>query len=289
MSDERSPTLRRRELGHRLRELRQGRDLTLEQVAERLLFSSAKLSRLETGARGATLRDIRDLCTLYEVGDEEHAQLVALARQSKERAWWQEYDLPYRTYVGLEHAASAISEYNPATIPGLLQTKEYATALIEGMGPKLDSDEVARRVEVKLTRQQVLQRQDPPQLWVVVDEAALVRTVGSTAVMRAQLTHLATRARSAQIHVQVMPFEAGAHPGLNSNFILLELGNASKVVYVEGLHGHFYLEKPSDIERYRGVLNQLRATALGPRESIALIENLLTVTGPSTRGKNEQE
>ncbi|MGH3980752.1 MAG: helix-turn-helix domain-containing protein [Pseudonocardiaceae bacterium] len=276
MADQPQPTLRRRELGHRLRELRHLLDLTLEQVAGRLMVSTTKISRIESGARGVSLRDVRDLCGIYGVSGDEVDRLMALARESKERAWWQEHDLPVTTYIGLEQTATAISEYSASVVPGLLQTEDYITALIEGMKPKLTADSVRQQVELRLARQRLLSEVGGPQLWVVVDEAALHMMVGGTVVMRGQLDMLTNAARMTNVHLQVMPFEAGAHPGLNSNFIILDLGrrDVSDVVYVEGLLGNIYLERVNDLERYRRIFDQLRAAALSPRQSVQRLQML---------------
>jgi transcriptional regulator with XRE-family HTH domain len=252
--------------------------MTVEDVASRLLCSAAKISRIETGGRSVSLRDVRDLCAIYEVSAAGREHLMELARESKQRAWWQAYDLPYKTFIGLETAAVKISDFESGAIPGLLQTREYARALAEGTMPKLTADVVQQTVDARLMRQQLLTRDNPPRFWTVIDEAALRRVVGSSATMREQLSVLAERALLPTVTVQIIPFESGAHPGIDSTFTILEFDEptASDVVYVEGLVGNIYLERRVDIERYKRVFDEIRAIALGPRDSIALIERIGT-------------
>jgi transcriptional regulator with XRE-family HTH domain len=270
-----SPTVRRRELGALLRGLRKESGLTVEEVAERLLCSAAKVSRMETGHRGATLRDVRDLCDLYGVEDSTRTRLMSLARQSKERSWWQEVDhqlpAPYSTYIGLETAAVSIKEFESGIVPGLLQTEDYARSVIrEALLPKLSADVVEERVEARLTRQVVLTRENPLSFWVVLDEAVLHRPVGGARVMSAQLKRLVTDADLANVTIQVLPYDAGVHPGLNSTFSILEFAEraVSNVVYVEGMIGQIYLERPQDVERYRHTFDHLRAMAWSPADSV---------------------
>lgn len=276
----RSPTLRRRELGALLRARRQELGFTVEQVAERLLCSPSKVSRMETGQRGATLRDVRDLCALYGInGEEERERLMTLAREGKQQAWWQSYDLPYSTYVGLEAAAAGIKDYDSAVVPGLLQTPEYTRARHEGTLPRLEADEIERRVEVTLTRQLVLTQEHAPYFWSILDEAVLHRVVGGPAVMKAQLERLIEASRQPRITIQVIPYEIGAHPALDSIFTIVEFdGDVPGVVYVEGLVGSIYLERPDDLDRYQEVFDRLSTIALSPDDSIALMQKVCNTT-----------
>lgn len=271
-----SPTLRRRQLGIRLRELRLRAGMSAEDVAERLLCSTAKISRIETGGRTVSQRDVRDLCEIYGVANPaEREHLMNLARESKEPAWWQDYDFPTMatTYLGLEAAASAISDYSLGFVPGLLQIEDYARALIEGMRPTIAADQVEQRVAARLNREKLLTQDQPPRFCAVVDEAALHRVVGGPSVMRAQLVAVCERANLANVTVQVIPFTAGAHPGQDSPFTLLAFEEAlHEIVYVEGLIGFVYLERREDVDRYKMSFDQLRALALGPRDSMRLIE-----------------
>ncbi len=270
-----SPTVRRRELGARLRALRLAAGMTVEEVAGRMEVSPAKISRIETAARGISVADVRFLCDTYMVSAEERDRLLSLTRESRKRSWWQQYGLPesLSTYIGLEESAVSILEYESGTVPPLLQTGDYARSMIEGAEPDLDQDLVESRVSARLGRQSRLQGSDPATLWAVLDEAVLHRMIGGPAVMREQL--LALSGRLPHATVQIIPFRAGPHPGLNSSFILLELeGPVPDVVYVEGLLGQHYLQSPADLARYRRVFDQLRAIALSPRESQARIAGM---------------
>jgi transcriptional regulator with XRE-family HTH domain len=269
----RSPTVRRRELGTLLRALRNEKGLTIEQVASSLLCSTSKVSRMETGHVAATLRDIRDLCELYGITDEaERDRLRALAREGKQAGWWQSYDLDFSTYVGLEAEATALRYYQSTIVPGLLQTADYARAMLEVTIPKLTPARIGELLEVKLTRQRVLTRQPRLRLWAVLDEAALHRAVGGPAVMAVQLDRLIEAASNPDVTIQIVPYTAGAHPAMDSTFNILEFtGPVPSVVYVEGLLGWIYLDRPAEIDRYRQVFEYLCSLALSPKESIDLV------------------
>ncbi len=264
-----SPTVRRRELGARLRALRTAAEMTVDEVADRMEVSPAKISRIETGARGVSIADVRFLCDLYQVSVEERDRLLDLARESRRRSWWQEYGLPesLATYIGLEDAAVSIHQYETSIVPPLLQTEEYARAVTAGTAPDATDEQVEQRVQARLQRQTLLDSDRAPELWAVVDEAALHRLVGGPAVMRDQLEALIERSRRPRITVQVVTLEAGAHPGMDSAFVALQLAEVTDVVYVEGLVGQFYLQSPTDLTRYRRAFDQLRAVALGPRDT----------------------
>jgi transcriptional regulator with XRE-family HTH domain len=285
VSEVRSPTVRRRELGALLRKLRTEKGLTVEQAAEQLMFSMSKLSRMETGHGVATPRDIRDVCSLYEVTDEaERERMLKLAAEGKQAGWWQSYDLPYSTYVGLEAEATAISDFQSSVVPGLLQTADYARAGHEGAMPRLSSEEIERRIEAKLTRQALLVQDDPPAFSAVLDEAVLHRMVGGPAVMSAQLGRLVEAANQPKVTIQVIPFALGAHPGVESNFNILEMPSPTPgVVFVEGLVGSIYLERPEELTRYRQIFERLQALALSPKDTIVLIAE---IRAQSTKAKS---
>ena len=206
-----------------------------------------------------------------EVSTEERDRLLNLTRESRRRSWWQQYGLPesVATYIGLEDAAVSIHQYETSLVPPLLQTEEYARALTAGAAPDASDEQAEQLVQARLTRQALLDADRAPELWAVVDEAALHRLVGGPDVMRAQLPALIERSRRRRITVQVVTLEAGAHPGMDSAFVLLQLEEVTDVVYVEGLIGHFYLQSPTDLARYRRAFDQLRAVALGPQETRA--------------------
>jgi transcriptional regulator with XRE-family HTH domain len=277
VSDESSPTIRRRELGHLLRELRHRSGLSIEAVAERMYCSAAKISRLEQAKRSISLRDVRDLCMIYGVGDAERERLMTLARESRQRAWWQDYDIPYATYVGLEAAAATIYSYESAALPGLLQTGPYASALIAGLVPDVTPDVIDQQVEARMTRQRVLTRDapPPPTLMAIMDENALVRPIGSPEIMHDQMSHLLEKARLPHISVLVIPLSVGAHPGLSTTFTILGLPEQelTDVVYVESpLLGHLYLDRDADVQRFHDAWERLGKFALSEDESLARIE-----------------
>jgi len=271
-----SPTVRRRELGALLRALRNEKGLTVEEVSELLLCSPSKVSRMETGHGIATPRDIRDLCNLYGVtGEGERDRLMQLAREGKQTGWWQSYDLDFSEYVGLETAAVELRYYQSTIVPGLLQTADYARVMLEVSIPKQTPSRIEELLEVKRTRQRILQRDPPLRLWAVLDEAALHRVVGGPVVMAAQLDRLVEAASSPNITIQVVAYEAGAHPAMDSTFNILQFdGSVPSMVYVEGLVGWIYLDRPAEIDRYQEVFTYLCAQALRPDESVDLISRL---------------
>jgi len=276
-----SPTVRRRELGALLRRLRKEKDLAVDQVTAYLECSASKISRIETGQRGATPRDVRDLCDLYGVTDEaERERLVGLAREGKQQGWWQSYDLPFATpmYVGLEAEAVRIKDYDSGVIPGLLQTPGYVRALHDEPLPEpareATPDLVDQRVEARLRRQELLTREKPPplQFWTILDEAVLHRAVGGPSVMQRQLELVVERMQLPNVTVQVIPYSVGAHPALDSTFNILEFsGPVSNLVYSEGLAGFIFIERPEDVDRYQKVFERLSEMSLSPRQSADLM------------------
>jgi transcriptional regulator with XRE-family HTH domain len=272
-----SPTVRQRELGKRLRDLRNQHDLTVEDVARRLLCSATKISRLETGARRPSLRDVRDLCALYELDEVTSAELMTLARGAREQGWWTQYeDIQLDPYIGLEAVATAITSYSMYYVPALLQTEEYARALIKAIAPKIDPAVHEQRVEVRLRRQQLLEADRRPRYRVLLDEAVLHRRVGGPKIMAAQLGKILEAERRAKVTVQVVPFELGAHAAQDSNFVFLEFEDQklSPVIFVEGLTGNQYIERSADIARYREAVEYLRDSALSPRDSLQRVDQV---------------
>ncbi len=274
---ERSPTLRRRELASRLRELRKQAGLTVDDVASELLCSPPKVSRIETGTRLASLRDVRDLCRLYRVDDEEQMRLMTLAREAKQQGWWNKFDaLATDPLIGLEIEAKTISSHESAIVPWAFQTEQYARAVIKGMFPRIDDRILSERVTSRMIRQELLRSSEPPYLWSLIDESALRRTVGGNDMIREQLSKILEVAETPNVVMQIVPFEAGAHPGLDNTFTLLEFDGSvqSPVVFVENLAGNLYLERETEIQRYREVLEHLRACALSPASSIKFVQEI---------------
>lgn len=272
-----NPTLRRRELGFLLRKLRTERGLSVDEVSKRLLFSATKVSRLETGRAGASPRDIRDLCVLYQVTDPaERDLLVSLAREGKQRAWWQEFALPYATYVGLEAEASSLRDYNTHVVTGLLQVESYARAILEAADPPLDPAGIEQRIEARVKRQALLEQDVGPVLHCILDEGALHRPIGGAAVMRDQLARIVEVATLPKVTFQLIPLAIGAHPALDSTFVIVQFDEPmiNDVVYVEGAVGNIYLESPPDLERYNRIFSRLCSIALSPEDSIAMVTTI---------------
>ena len=273
---DRSPTLRRRELASQLRDLRKQSGRTVDDVARELLCSPPKISRIETGVRPASLRDVRDLCTIYGVDDSLRDRLMTLAREARQQGWWNKYDdIAIERLIGLEIEAAQISSYESCVIPWMFQTREYARAVIRGALPRIADHILDERVAARLTRQELITRESPPHFWSLVDESSLRRRVGSNQIMRDQLKGMADLAAIPNMTLQVVPFSLGAHPGLDNTFTLLEFQSGQPpVVYVESMAGGLYLESESDIDRYEEALMHLRAGALDPESSISLIEEV---------------
>ncbi|GGQ75356.1 transcriptional regulator [Kitasatospora griseola] len=253
--------------------------MTAEEVAGRLMVSQSKISRLENGRRSISQRDVRDLCDVYQVEDERVRNgLMEMAKESRQRGWWHEFgDIPYSVYIGLEAEASSIRAYESSFVPGLLQTPEYAEAVVTGTQPDTDPAAIRRRVEVRLKRQHRIHGEDQiGSLWVVVDEAVLRRQVGGPQVMAAQLYQLVELGERPNINLQVIPFSHGAHPGMTGTFSLMEFPESadSTVVYFEGVTSDLYLEKEADVRRYTNLYDHLRAAALSVTESRSMITQL---------------
>lgn len=270
-----SPTTKRRRLGAALRELRQAAGLTHDDVAAALLCSVGKISHLETARYNIALRDVRDLLNLYGVAGEQFDDLMELCRASRERGWWYSYKDALRKYfgqaVGLEPDADAIRTYEPLLMPGLLQTEEYARAVVRDGGPReLTDEEVELRVKARMLRQERLTDEEPPlELWAVIEEALLHRPVGGPEVLRAQLTRLAELARWPHITVQVLPTAVGVHPGACGSFLVMEFPDEEDpdVVYIDAVAGELYLDKPEEVRLCKLVFTKLCSLALPPTES----------------------
>ncbi|MFF4760508.1 helix-turn-helix domain-containing protein [Streptomyces sp. NPDC001292] len=274
-----NPTVRRRRLGQELRRLRELKGMTAEEVAERLLVSQSKISRLENGRRSISQRDVRDLCGVYEVEDHRIVDsLMQMAKDSRQQGWWHSFgDIPYSVYIGLETDAASLRIYDPQVVPGLLQTRQYAEALIAGALPETAPADIEKRVQVRMRRQErISAAENPLRLWTVLDEAALRRVVGSPSLMREQLEHLVEQTQLPHVTVQVIPFEMGAHPGLNGQYAILEFPDTadSSVVYIEGVTSDLYLEKANDVQKYSVMYEHLRAQALNVEQSRQFIADI---------------
>jgi transcriptional regulator with XRE-family HTH domain len=276
-----NPTVRQREIGMRLRGMRTKRGLTVEDVAHQLLCSATKISRLETGARPASLRDVRDLCRIYDLSEPDTAELMELAREARQPGWWTQFtDLNLTPHIGLEDEAATITVFSMYAVPALLQTQEYAEALNSISASKVASSIINMRIEALTRRQQILERDYAPRYRALLDEAVLHRRIGGRGVMTAQLEKILYRAQAGQATVQVIPFEVGAHGSSDSNFEVLEFDKETlpPIVFVEGLVSNLYQERPTEIKRYREAADHMRDTALSPRDSLVLINKLRVAT-----------
>jgi transcriptional regulator with XRE-family HTH domain len=269
-----SPTARRRRLGAELRRLRDVSGHTIEFVAERLECSASKISRIETGQIGASPRDVRDILTIYGVPQQEVESLVQVAREARQKGWWQSYGVVLTgAYVGFESAADKIETYEVLCVPGLLQTADYARHLLRVGSPDMTDEEIESRIRIRIQRQSLLTQDDPVDLWVVLDEAVLARLVGGAEVMRRQLDHLATAAEWPNVTIQVLPFRAGAHTGMEGAFCILRFDEEvdPDMTYVAMATGGVFQEKDEEMTRYSFIFDRLRQTALSPEESVKLI------------------
>ncbi len=273
-----SPVVSGRELGVLLRAMREEKGMTVEQVAQYLRYSPNTVKRMEAGFRSGTVRDVHYLCTLYEVTEAaQRDHLMQLADESKQQGWWHSHHLDFGTYVGLEEAAASTSYYQSVIIPGVLQTADYARAVHKVVVPKLLPERIDELVEVRMTRQRRLTQDNPLRFTAVLDEAALHRVIGGRRVMAAQLSKILEMSALPNIVIHVLPYELGAHPAMESNFVILDFAApVSSAVFVEGLLGIFCLDRRKDIEdikRYKLVFKDLCATALSQEESIKKIAN----------------
>jgi len=276
------PTATRMVLGILLRRLRESRNISLERAGEAIRASQSKISRLELGRTGFRLRDVVDLYELYGVTDRaERATLLGLARQANTPGWWHVYSdvVPhwFEAYLGLEQAAGVIRTYEVQFIPGLLQTAEYARAVIRLGHHHCPEPEVERRVALRVHRQEILRRPRPPHLWVVIDEAALRRPIGGAAVMFAQLQHLIDLSELPHVTIQLMPFQAAGHAAAGGPIALLRLPEPElpDMVYLEQLTSALYPERRGDVDYYRDIMNRLATQAERPAATPGILRRIL--------------
>jgi DNA-binding XRE family transcriptional regulator len=276
------PTARRMLVGAQLRRLRTEAGITREEAGDAIRASEWKIHRLENGQVGFKERDIIDLLRLYGVTDpDEIAEFLALTREANAPGWWHPYGdlLPqwFKAYVDLESAAMVIRTYEGQLVPGLLQTEDYMRAVIGGAQLDESPEEAERRVALRMTRQTLLTRRDAPRLWAVIDEAALRRPVGSPEVMRGQLERLIDGTKLANVVLQILPFRAGAHPGMVGAFSILRFaeGDLPDVVYVEHLTNALYLDRRDDVNRYLHVIDRISMRAAPPDKTVDLLHKIL--------------
>ena len=273
--------VRRMLLGSQLRRLREARGITREAAGYSIRASESKISRMELGRVSFKTRDVEDLLTLYGITDEaERQSLLSLAREAKVAGWWQSYSdvLPnwVPTYVGLEGAATLLRAYEVQFVHGLLQTEEYARAVVRRGMKGASADDVERRVALRLERQKYLFSDNAPEFHIVLDEAALRRPYGDREVMRGQLQHLIDISERPNVRLQVMPFSFGGHSGESGAFTILSFpeSDLSDVVYLEQLTSALYLDKREDVAQYEQALKELQQDSPGPDESRDLLRGL---------------
>jgi transcriptional regulator with XRE-family HTH domain len=275
-----SPTVRRKRLGIELRRLREQARLSCETVGQRLDCSGTRISRMETGRISVRPGDVRELLAVYGVTGDRADALVELAREARRKGWWHRFGpvTPswLEPYLGLEAEAARLRDFQSMVLPGLLQTEDYARAILRaapGAGP---GDDIDQQVALRMERQAVLDGSAPPELCLVLSEGVLRVQVGGPGVMRAQLGKLAEVAGRGAVTLQVLPFGAAAHVHPISPFTILDFADPAdpSVVYTEHLTGSLLLEDPDEVRLYRMVFDRLRAEALDPGQSIDLIAQL---------------
>jgi transcriptional regulator with XRE-family HTH domain len=272
------PTVRRRRLGTELRKLRESSGFKLEEVAVQLGVAPSTLSRIETGKAPTKSAYLNQMLEMYGVAEAGQRQvLVDMAREGHRKGWWAAYDdvLPsgFDIYVGLEAETAAVRGYEISVVHGLLQTPDYARAVLREMFPRHTAEQVDRLVDLRIERQHRFDDDPPLELWAILDEAVIRRPVGGKAVMRTQLAHLLGMATRPGLTIQVLPFECGAHAGHGGPFSILEFPNRtdSEVAYVESVAGNLYLEKDREVRARSEAFDRLRAAALAPAASAELI------------------
>lgn len=273
------PTVRRRQLGRELRKLREDAGLHIDQLAEQLRCSSSRISRIETARIRIAPGTVHEILDVLGVDGERRRRLVTLARQAEAPGWWQEYTdvltYEYATYIALESEASSLRIFEPSIVHGLLQTDEYAAAMLT-KGPATHGD-VSSKLAARMARQAAaLGQSDRLALRVVLDEAAIRRMVGGPGVMRRQLSHLIDLSHRPNVHLQVLPFSAGAPPSATGPFTIVDFPDPAEtsVVYMENFAGDLYVERTAVIETFAAVFHQLTADAMSVEDSLTLIERL---------------
>jgi hypothetical protein len=276
------PTVMRMLLGAHLRRLREAQGVSREDAGWRIRSSESKISRMELGRVSFKERDVADLLTLYGLDDEEERErLLSRAREANTQGWWHRYGdvLPnwFQSYLGLEASASLIRTYEVQFVPGLLQTRDYARAVVMLGHGHAPAEDIERRVSLRIARQQVLARPDAPHLWAVVDEAALRRPIGGPEVMRAQIEALIAATRLPNVRLQVITFGAGGHAAAGGVFSILRFPEEDlpDVVYIEQLTSALYLDKRDDVDHYAAAMETLCVEAEPPDHTVDVLTRLL--------------
>jgi transcriptional regulator with XRE-family HTH domain len=281
-SDDLSPVVQRRRLRTELRKARQDAGQTQGEVAAAMDWSLSKIIRIEAGIVGISTNDLKALLRHYKIVDPDHVnELIALGRAARERAWWSQYrDVATSgllQLIGYESAAAVRRNFEPLLVPGLLQTEEYARAVIPVLDERVPQERVDTLVEIRMRRQELMERTNPPELFFILDEAAIRRVVGSRAIMRRQLRSLVELAEKPNVTIEVVPFTAGIHQGMRGSFVVLEFPNAADddVLYVEDASGGLLNRTdPEEILAFSEVFERLRNVSLGAKDSSTYIDKL---------------
>jgi transcriptional regulator with XRE-family HTH domain len=275
------PTALRIVLGTQLRRLREARGITASAAGHAIRASHAKISRMELGRVGFRERDVTDLLTLYGVTDEqERGAFLTLVRRANVPGWWYQYSdsVPswFEIYLGLEQASSVIRTYQPQLVPGLLQTREVARAIIQLGHPPRSADDIERRLALRMTRQEILTQPGAPQLWAVIEEASLWR-LNTRSATREQIHHLIKMTELPNVTIQVIPIYSSAHAALGGPFTILRFSELDlpDIVYLEQLSSALYLDKSEDVQHYREIMDRLCVQAKSPAETIRFLSNTL--------------
>lgn len=283
------PTVRRRRLGSELRRLRESQFLKLEEVAEQIGLAASTLSRIETGKAPTRPAYLNSMLELYGVDNPSQRQaLLDMAKDGHRKGWWALWDgvLPtgFSIWVGLEAEAASLRVYESQVVHGLLQTEEYARAVMSTVRRRQTPDEIDKLVSLRMQRQEVLWKADPLELWIILDEGVLRRMAGRAEVMRGQLEHLYNASQWPNVTLQVLSFGSGLHPGLGGSFTIIEFPERSDpdAVYTEGVTGQAYIEERDREVRARSeAFDLLRATALPPADSARLIHSMVELSQAS--------
>ncbi|GAA2508880.1 MULTISPECIES: helix-turn-helix domain-containing protein [Actinomycetes] len=279
MSDKRQhpPTVRLRRLAAELRRLRSSAGLTREDVADKKGINAATLYRIEKARARPQKRTLIALLDLYQADDEQRADLLAIQSGSNDQGWLRPYhsELPeeYTAYIGFEAEARTVRNYESLFIPGLAQTEAYACAVVKGVLPKASQREIEQRVRARMERQALLTKEQPLQLWAIIDEAAVRRAVGGRKVMLEQTRHLLQLMEEPNVTFQVIPFDKGAHTGMLGSFVHMDFPDPAdpELVYIDTPAGDLFLESETEIRRYKSMFEHLQAIAVGPNESADLL------------------
>ena len=276
------PTVRRLQLGARLRSLRTAKGVTRDQAGYEIRASESKISRMELGRVSFKERDVVDLLKLYGVDDPgEHERLLTLAREANSPGWWHSYgdvlSTWFQNYLDLEQSAELIRTYEIQFVPGLLQTDAYARAVITLGHGGASAEEIARRADLRMARKQMRQRDESPRLWAVLDEAVLRRPIGGAAVLREQIEYLLEVSKLRNVRLQVMPFRSGGHAAAGGAFSILRFGHSDvpDVVYIEHLTSGLYLDKREDVDQYAEAMGRLSIEAEPPQRTPEILRQVL--------------